>query len=173
MPAELRAARAWKKSWENMQTTIEHKYGDRRQETDKGEMEERDWAKKVVWLEPYGGLLTRLGWKRGTQGGDRNREQQGSGSPELGAQLILDCLPKSDQATLHISSPLPYTPLSSEKWPPISHPLLGESKMISYFFSHMDPGGFCYLVFGLRDGRIRHLEHLAAPGISSESLIFD
>lgn len=118
MPAELSAARGWKQSWENMQMTVQHSQADRRQER---EREGRD-GRKALGLES-GALrqsLNKAGEKERNTGRRESKRAAGPGLHRTHRQLLLDCLLQSDRATPHISTPLHYTLLSSEKWPPIS-----------------------------------------------------
>lgn len=96
--------------------------------------------------------LNKAGEKaRNTERGESKRAA-GPGLPRTHRQLLLDCLLESDRAATHISTPLPYTLFSSEKWPPISPSPLRKPPIqsLSFFYlsNHTGPGAFCYLVTG-------------------------
>lgn len=85
--------------------------------------------------------LNKAGEKARNTGRGESKRAAGPGLPRTHRQLLLDCLLESDRATPRISTPLPYTFLSFEKWPPISPSPLRKPPIqsLSFFFFFFSP----------------------------------
>lgn len=153
MPTELRAGNIAEK---NMQTTVRHSRGSRRQE--RREAVKRDW----VFFERglTGALrqsLNKAGEKERNAGRQSKRAQQpGQGSQDSSPASSWLFAGERSSRHSHFQPSLLHSPLlwemttnlafSSEKAP---NPIF----VFFYFPDHMGPGALCYLVIGLRMNR--------------------
>lgn len=157
MPAELRAARGWKQKWEHLQLTVQHRQVDRRPERErwggghggKGLVLERGLA-EALWQS-----LNKAAQRSKEQRERREQESSRARTPQDSSPAF-SWLPAGEWSShpSHFNPSFPhpffFSPLRNDHQFPLLLWEIPQSNLcLFYFYDHMGPGAFCYLVTGL------------------------